>query len=96
MTAPADLELPSFDHLDPELRGPRFHAMQDLAEQGWLATMPLGCVAVDRAAGEFFLRSRSRSRSRSFTFTGNRDGASEAFDIDGVYGLDALPIRWSA
>ena len=49
MTALADLELPSFDYLDPELRGARFHdAMAELAEQGWLATMPLGCVAVDR------------------------------------------------
>ena len=58
MPALADLELPSFDYLDPELRGERFHtAMAELAEQGWLATMPLGCVAVDREAGEFFLRS---------------------------------------
>ena len=59
MTALADLKLPTFDYLDPELRGERFHAaMRDLAEQGWLATMPLGCIAVDREAGEFFLRSR--------------------------------------
>ncbi len=60
MTALAELELPTFDYLDPELRGARFHeAMAQLAEQGWLATMPLGCVAVDREAGEFFLRTRS-------------------------------------
>ena len=26
-----------------------------LAEQGWLATMPLGAIAVDREAGDFFL-----------------------------------------
>src|SRR5215208_5214663 len=75
MTALADLELPSFDYLDPELRGERFHAaMADLAEQGWLATMPLGCVAVDREAGEFFLR------SRSFTFPGMK--IAEIFGID--------------
>ena len=51
MTALGDLELPAFDYLNPELRGPAFHtAMADLAEQGWLATMPLGAIAVDRPA----------------------------------------------
>src|SRR3954451_15729582 len=75
MTALADLELPTFDYLDPELRGERFHAaMHDLATRGWLATMPLGCIAVDREAGEFFLR------SRSFTFPGLK--IAEIFGID--------------
>src|SRR3954466_14175820 len=75
MTALADLELPSFDYLDPELRGERFHsAMAELAERGWLATMPLGCVAVDREAGGVFLR------SRSFTFP--RMKIAEIFGID--------------
>ena len=75
MTALADLELPTFDYLDPELRGERFHAaMAELAQQGWLATMPLGCVAVDREAGDFFLR------SRSFTFPGMK--IAEIFGID--------------
>jgi cytochrome P450 len=75
MTALADLDLPTFDYLDPELRGERFHAaMAELAERGWLATMPLGCVAVDREAGEFFLR------SRSFTFPGLK--IAEIFGID--------------
>ena len=74
-TALADLELPNFDYLDPELRGERFHsAMAELAEQGWLATMPLGCVALDREAGEFFLR------SRSVTFPGMK--IAEIFGID--------------
>ncbi len=73
-TAVTDLELPAFDYLDPELRGTRFHAaMADLAEQGWLATMPLGFVATDRDAGEFFLR------SRSFTFPGMK--IAEIFGI---------------
>jgi cytochrome P450 len=75
MTALADLDLPTFDYLDPELRGERFHsAMATLADRGWLATMPLGCVAVDREAGEFFLR------SRSFTFPGLK--IAEIFGID--------------
>src|SRR5918997_2000836 len=73
-TALADLELPSFDYLDPDLRGERFHtAMAELAQQGWLATMALGFVAVDREAGEFFLR------SRSFTFPGMK--IAEIFGI---------------
>src|ERR671917_2217664 len=75
MTAVGELELPVFDYLDPTLRGPRFHAaMRDLAGQGWLATMPLGYVAVEREAGEFFLR------SRAFTFPGLK--IAEIFGID--------------
>ena len=59
MTLVTDLELPSFDYTDPELRGERFHAaMRELREQGWLASMPLGFVVLDREAGEFFLRSK--------------------------------------
>jgi cytochrome P450 len=74
VTAVTDLELPAFDYLNPELRGERFHqAMAELAEQGWLATMPLGFVAIDREAGEFFLR------SRSFTFPGMK--IAEIFGI---------------
>src|SRR5918997_2210493 len=74
-TALADLELPTFDYLDPELRGERFHAaMRELAGQGWLATMPLGVVAVDGESGDFFLR------SRSFTFPGMK--IAEIFGID--------------
>lgn len=54
-----ELELPYFDYTDPELRGERFHtAMLDLREQGWLAQGPLGCIVLDREAGEHFLRTR--------------------------------------
>jgi len=80
MTALADLELPSFDYLDPGLRGERFHvAMAELAKRNWLATMPLGCVAVDREAGEFFLR------SKSFTFPGMK--------IAEIFGIDDGPLH---
>jgi cytochrome P450 len=75
MTAVGELELPAFDYLDPTLRGPPFHAaMRALRDQGWLASMPLGYVAVEREAGEFFLR------SRSFTFPGMK--IAELFGID--------------
>jgi cytochrome P450 len=69
-----DLDLPVLDYDDPELRGPRFHTvMTQLAERGWLASMPLGVVALDREAGEFFLR------SRSFSFPGMK--IAQLFDI---------------
>jgi cytochrome P450 len=75
MPAVSELELPAFDYTDPSLRGERFHsAMRDLSEQGWLASMPLGSIAVDREAGEFFLR------SRAFTFPGLK--IAEIFGID--------------
>jgi cytochrome P450 len=76
MTAPVqELELPGFEYLDPALRGPRFHdEMRRLRESGWLASMPLGFVVLDREAGEFFLR------SRSFTFPGLK--IAEIFGID--------------
>jgi cytochrome P450 len=56
----ADLELPSFDHTNPELRGDRYRtAMAELeGHEGWLAASPFGFIVLDRDAGEFFLRSR--------------------------------------
>ena len=48
--------------------------MRELREQGWLASMPLGFVALEREAGEFFLR------SRCFTFPGMK--IAEIFGID--------------
>jgi cytochrome P450 len=52
--------LPSFDFMDPALKGERFHAtMTELAEQSWLATTPVGYAVLEREAIEFFLRSKS-------------------------------------
>jgi cytochrome P450 len=54
-----DLDVPRFDYLDPELRGPRFHErMRELHGDGWLARFDLGWFVLDRDAVEFFLRSR--------------------------------------
>lgn len=70
-----DLELPEFQYLDPELKGERFdEELKALRAQGWLASMPLGFVVLDREGGEFFLR------SRSFTFPGLK--IAEIFGID--------------
>src|SRR3954465_828778 len=74
MTTVTELELPSFDYADPSLRGERFHtAMRELREESWIASMPLGFAALEREAGEFFLR------SRAFTFPGMK--IAEIFGI---------------
>src|ERR1700730_1598329 len=60
MALVGELELPTFDHTDPEMRGERFHAaMAKARAQGWLAQAPFGYMTLDREAGEFFLRTRS-------------------------------------
>ncbi len=59
-TLVSELELPTFDHTDAEMRGERFHeAMADARSHGWLANAPFGYMTLDREAGEFFLRTRS-------------------------------------
>jgi cytochrome P450 len=60
MALVSDLELPTFDHTDEQMRGERFHeAMAEVRAQGWLANAPFGYMTLDREAGEFFLRTRS-------------------------------------
>ncbi len=61
VTLAAELELPSFDHTDAELRGDRYRtAMAELeGHDGWLAAGPFGFIVLDREAGEFFLRTRA-------------------------------------
>src|SRR5919107_4908719 len=59
MALVTDLEVPQFDYLDPELRGPRFHErMRELHAESWIAQSPLGYFVLDRDAVEFFLRDR--------------------------------------
>jgi cytochrome P450 len=60
VTLVSELELPSFDHTDPQMRGERFHeAMAQVRAKGWLAQAPFGYMTLAREAGEFFLRTRS-------------------------------------
>jgi cytochrome P450 len=58
MTVVADLELPTYDYMDPELRGPRFHeVMEDLRGQNWLVRVdPVGYLVLDREAVAHILR----------------------------------------
>ncbi len=60
MPLATELELPTFDHTDPELHGERYRAaMAGLrGHEGWLAASPFGFIVLDRDAGEFFLRTR--------------------------------------
>jgi cytochrome P450 len=55
-----ELELPTFDHTDPELRGERYRgAMAELqGRDGWLAANPFGFTVLDREGAEFFLRTK--------------------------------------
>ncbi len=60
MAVASELELPQFDHTDPELRGERYRAAMAEVQgrDGWLAANPFGFTVLDREAGEFFLRTK--------------------------------------
>jgi cytochrome P450 len=60
MALVTELELPTFDHTDPQLRGERYRtAMAQLeGRDGWLAAGPFGFIVLDRESGEFFLRTK--------------------------------------
>ncbi len=57
MPLAAELELPTFDHTAPELRGSSYREAM-AALEGWLARSPLGFFVLDRESGEFFLRTK--------------------------------------
>src|SRR4051812_43974390 len=80
MPAVSDLDLPVFDVMDGDLRGEHFEArVRELGEQGWLATMPLGYVVLDRESANFFLRTRAA------TFPGMK--------IAELFGVESGPLR---
>src|SRR4051795_7464883 len=80
MPVVSELDLPAFDVMDPELRGARFEQrVRELSHEGWLATMPLGYVVLDRQAATFFLRTRSA------TFPGMK--------IAELFGIESGPLR---
>ena len=60
MPAVTELDLPSFDHTDPALRGTDYRsAIAALrGHDGWLAANPFGFTVLDREGGEFFLRTK--------------------------------------
>ncbi len=76
MTALADLELPSFDYLDPELRGERFHQRDGRARRAGLAGDDAARLRGRRPRGRRVLP----AQSKSFTFPGMK--IAEIFGID--------------
>ncbi len=59
MTLVGDLELPEIDLGSAALKGSAYHhELRELRELHWLARSPLAVLVLDRAAGDFFLRSR--------------------------------------
>jgi hypothetical protein len=74
MTLVSELDLPEFDYSDPGFVGESYHRrLQALREQSWLARSPIALLVLDRAAGEYFLRSRATA------FPGRQ--IAELFDI---------------
>lgn len=75
-----DLELPDFDHTDPELSGPEWHRrIEALAAESWLARTPLATVVLDRQASEELLRSKSA------IFPGK--------EVADLFGIESGPLR---
>ena len=60
MTLVSELDLPEFDYSDSDFVGETYHQrLGALREQSWLARSPIALLVLDRAAGEYFLRSRA-------------------------------------
>jgi cytochrome P450 len=78
VTSVAELELPEFDTLAPDLTGETYHQrLAEVRRLGWLAKSPLSLVVLDREGGEFFLRSKAtvfpgREIADLFGVTGGR------------------------
>ena len=60
MPLATDLDLPVFDHTEPQLRGESYRTAMAAVTglDGWLASNPFGFTVLDREAGEFFLRTK--------------------------------------
>jgi cytochrome P450 len=78
VTSVAELELPEFDPLSPDVTGETYHQrLAEVRKKGWLARSPLSLVVLDREGGEFFLRSKAtvfpgREIADLFGVTGGR------------------------
>ncbi|MGI8714216.1 MAG: cytochrome P450 [Solirubrobacteraceae bacterium] len=76
MAVVTELELAHFDHTDTALRGADYRAAMGAlsGHADWLVACPFGFIVLDRASGEFFLRSKQTE------FPGLR--IAELFGID--------------
>jgi cytochrome P450 len=69
VTVVAELDLPTFDYTNPELRGDRFHeVMSELRGRSWIASSEYGYFVLDREAAGFFLRSRKAEFPGAYMF----------------------------
>ncbi len=77
----AELDLPTFDHTDPALRGDAYRAAMSGLEghDGWLAASPFGFIVLDREAGEFFLRTK--------------DAVFPGLTIGELFGIESGPLH---
>lgn len=77
----SELDLPTFDYLDPTLVGSRFHSvMNGLREQSWVAAVqPMGHVVLDRETVDLVLRTR--------------DARMPAMEILELQGITSGPIH---
>jgi cytochrome P450 len=60
MPVATELELPTFDHTDPSLRGDHYRDAMGRIEghDGWLVANPFGFTVLGRESAEFFLRTK--------------------------------------
>lgn len=80
MTPVSELDLPAFDYSAPDMTGEVYHRrLAEVREKSWLAQGPLSFIALDREAGEFFLRSRATA------FPGRQ--------IADLFGITSGPLR---
>jgi cytochrome P450 len=95
----AELDLPSYDELDPSLRGPAFDEhMAWLAGKSWIARGKVGYVILDRESGEHFLRSKQatfpgKALAQMFEMTEGALGEEVARNILHIDGNDHRRLR---
>jgi hypothetical protein len=101
MNLVSELDLPVFDYTAPDFSADRYHQqLAEIRQQGWLAKSPLAYIVLDHDAGEVFLRSRAELEEALAFLTPRTpglalDGPPQLGGVEGIYGIDKLPIIWS-
>jgi hypothetical protein len=84
MNLVSDLDLPVFDYSAPDFSADRYHhQLAETSHQGWLAKSPL--AELEEAVA--FLAPRTPNLAL--------DGPAQLGGVEGIYGIDKLPITWS-
>ena len=102
MNLVSELDLPAFDYTAPDFSADRYH--QQLAEtrqRGWLAKSPLAYIVLDRDAGAPAVKEDRVPGRQIAEFLAPRtpglalDGPPQLGGVEGIYGIDKLPLIWS-